>query len=90
MLPRARGNVTRTKDSRKKSTTHGECLGVYRKTLELSRRAAWTSETLDALVSLTAELLADENFLTLLKAESLLVMPSYLALRVSKLRYHEN
>ena len=73
-----------------RTMTHGKRLVVLGKTLELSRRAGWATQTLDAVVSLTATLLADENFLTLLRAESLLLMPTVLANRVSSLRRHGN
>lgn len=74
----------------KKTTTkrmnHGDCLGNYRKSAELTKRAAWTINSLDVVVLLASKLFADENFLTLLKAESLVTMPGYLERRIRQLR----
>ncbi len=64
---------------------HGKCLGNYRKSSELTKRAAWATNTLDVLVLLASTLFADENFLTLLKAESLVTMPGYLERRIRQL-----
>lgn len=61
---------------------HGGCLGNYRKSAELTKRAAWATNSLDVVVLLARKLFADENFLTLLKAESLVTMPSYLERRI--------
>jgi hypothetical protein len=51
---------------------------------ELVERAAWCKEQLEVLASLTARLLEDENFVTLLRAERLLTIPTSLSQRLKK------
>jgi ParB family chromosome partitioning protein len=52
------------------------------KTRVLVRRASITNQRLLLIVSMLRRLLADENFLTLLRAESLLTLPEWLAGRL--------
>jgi len=59
----------------------------YTKVFELPRRTEWVARSLEDIVSIATELFTDERFVTLLRAESLLAMPSYLAKRVTK---HKN
>ncbi len=54
------------------------------KTRALVRRAAITNQRLLLIVSALRRLLADENFVTLLRAESLMTMPEWLAGRLKK------
>jgi len=49
------------------------------KSLTLIRRAAVTNQRLLLLVSIVRRLFGDENFITLLRAESLLTIPEFLA-----------
>jgi hypothetical protein len=49
-----------------------------RNTLALPERAQTTARCLDNINALFSNLFADENFLTLLQAESIIMMPAYL------------
>ena len=53
--------------------------GMLRRTLELPARAAWAKRHLDAVTSVMTTLFADDNFVTLLRAESILTLPKCLA-----------
>lgn len=50
----------------------------WRKALAAPIHATWVQDKLDATVILIGELFIDESFLTLLRAESMLTMPTYL------------
>lgn len=50
----------------------------WQKTFAAPIHATWVQNKLDATVILIGELFIDESFLTLLRAESMLTMPTYL------------
>ncbi len=62
----------------KKVSIRGDA-GMLRRTLELPERAVWVKQHLHSVTSLVATLFADENLVTLLRAESIVTVPACLA-----------
>lgn len=84
---RASDKGTRTKKKMSSRALINEYRREIEKTKALIKKASITAHRLLLLVSMMRRLFADENFLVLLKAESLMTMPAWLA---GKVREGEN
>jgi ParB family chromosome partitioning protein len=83
-LKRRAANGTKTRKRMSGRALVNEYRREIEKTRDLVRRASVANQRLLLMVSMMRRLFADENFVVLLKAESLLTMPKWLAGRVGQ------
>jgi hypothetical protein len=69
----------------RKQNARGHALHL-RQTMALPKRVAFTAKRLELLRSIFERLVLDENFVTLLRAESITTVPAYLAPPLEKAR----
>jgi ParB family transcriptional regulator, chromosome partitioning protein len=81
---RASGKGTKTRKRISSRALVNEYRREIEKTRDLMRRASIVNQRLLLMVSMMRRLFADENFVVLLRAESLLTMPEWLAGRIKE------